>query len=456
MDVHLKTRLMTLALVGLLIGSAKESLGQFPGGGGQFRPSNSVSPSNPASQSVTQFGNTGFASKTANDAPFAGSQTTKINWVDGKNIQQAMQMAIQQNKPLMLHFWNERCKPCMALEQFVFPNPLLAQAINSQFIPVKVNTTETPEIHQKYKVSRWPWDVFVSPSGAKLLDRASPNNASQYTQNVNSVAKMHRNFMKFATASNPTGAPNNLKTSTTNQFGTQANFQANGGFKTGQAASAGGSRHPNGIAGDSLGQNPVHFNSQANTIQFNHQQKSAGGTSVANKFFPGNQKQSAQNRVAQNQVQVAGGQLPQGGKSVVNNSGPPASVSKPPSIGLEGYCPVTLLKEIRKVPGSKDWGCVHRGKLYFFANESYRRIFMKDPDRYAPVLAGYDVVIYRETGKLVEGKSIYGGFVGEKDNRLVFLFANEENKKKFISDKTDRYVEAARIATKNTSENWLR
>lgn len=94
--------------------------------------------------------------------------------------------------------------------------------------------------------------------------------------------------------------------------------------------------------------------------------------------------------------------------------------------------------------------------MYFFVNESYRDIFMKDPDRYAPVLGGYDVVIYRETGKLVEGKTVHGGFLGTGDNKVIFLFANEENKQKFKFDREGQYIQAARMATRNAGENWLR
>lgn len=329
----------------------------------------------------------------------------------------------------MLHFWNEKCQPCLALEQFVFPNPQLAQAINSQFIPVKVNTLATPEIHRKYNVTRWPWDVFISPNGLELSRRQAPNNASQYTQYVNSVAQMQQSFTKLTARPGSGGSDTKSKNDLSNPNPNQASTVAGNQSPNGQqfvSNSSFSSQQTKGQMGTAGGTNPVNYQGQSNTINF---QGSPGPAKVANKFFKNSQNR--QSGTAQTQDQQY-------------------------SIGLEGYCPVTMLKEIKKVLGSKEYGCVHRGKLYFFANQSYRDIFMKDPDQYAPVLAGYDVVIYRETGKLVEGKTEFGGFVGQKGNRVVFLFASKDNKDKFINDKQGRYVETARIATKNTKETWLR
>lgn len=409
--------------------SAQNCLGQFSGG--TFQPNSGVNNARStllqsSAQSPTGFqqqsqfgGDSRFQARTQNDTSFAGSQTAKINWIDGRNINSAFQLAARENKPVMLHFWNERCGPCMALEQYVFPNPLLAQAINSQFVCVKVNTMQTPEIHKKYGVTRWPWDVFVSANGMKLSERASIQNASQYTQYVNSVAKIHQNFMNLA-ANDANSAVTQATNTTVETRGANsfASANSNTGFTTSTAPPTNSNVQSNSFA-------PSGPNATANSgssIEFqNHQ----GPARVQNRFFA-NQENKDQAR------------------------------GDTPPVGLEGYCPVSMLRETRKVTGSKDWGCIHRGRLYFFANQAYRDIFMKDPDRYAPVLAGYDVVIFRDSGKLVEGKTEFGGFVGQNENRVVFLFANEENKKKFIADKQQRYVQAAKVATKNSRENWLR
>lgn len=72
---------------------------------------------------------------------------------------------------------------------------------------------------------------------------------------------------------------------------------------------------------------------------------------------------------------------------------------------------------------------------------------MNSPDRFAPVLAGYDVVEYRETGRLIEGKNSIGIFAGDANSRQVYRFASKENMQKFKND-SGRYNDAVRTAMK--------
>ncbi|MEC9092747.1 MAG: thioredoxin family protein [Planctomycetota bacterium] len=418
MDVKFKPWVVLLIVPAFALPLNPVAWGQSPVRGGAFQPASSTTGPNSSTRSnqsnlplpVASQSSTGIV-QTAN------SQSAKINWIDGKQLAQALKQAAQENKPLVLHFWNERCRPCLALEQFVFPNPILVQAINSQFIAVKINTLETPDIPKTYGVTRWPWDLYLSSQGVKLLERASPNNVSQYTQSLNSVAKMHGNFMKSAQVSNASPLPQK-PFEITPVLSTQPDMQSFQSPRSGQSL----------VPESPINPPSVQVARQPETTP-THQAQAP--QTVNNEFY----------------------------KPQPSNSGAANDDLKPvplPPIGLEGFCPVSLLKETRKIAGSQDWGCIHRGKIYFFTNQVNRDTFLKTPDRYAPVLAGYDVVIYEETGKLVEGKSEFGGFVGTKANRVVFLFASEENKNKFIKDETGRYIEAARVATNHTNENWLR
>ena len=407
--------ILSACVVSLSLGAS--AFGQQSISGPFFGSSNRVAPpsgSPPQAGSSNRFHSSStFQPKTVNQAPFAQDRTPTIQWIEGQHLDRAMKIAMQLNKPLMLHFWNERCAPCMQLEKFVFPNPLLAQAINSQFVPVKVNTMKTPEIHKRFGVSSWPHDVFLAPGGAMLMNRKSPSNAAAYTAQVNSVFKIHQNFSRLASTSPQNG---NLQTS--------PNPQPGGSRLLTNDNSLPGNPPPNPLGLAQPKSSTPQVESRAN------------------------QQRTVENRYVQQPGVETANSTRTGNVGTENPQLPP--------LGLEGYCPVTLLREIRKVPGSREWGCIHRGKLYFFTNQSYREIFLKNPDRYAPVLAGYDVVIFRDSGQLVEGKSIYGGFVGEGENRLVFLFSSLENKQKFIGDKSGRYLEAARLATRNRAENWLR
>lgn len=358
---------------------------------------------NPAANSGTTF-SSGFRGsnyqppsgslKTADQSSFATTTTQKISWIDGSEFSRAVKIAQQTGKPLLLHFWNEHCAPCMRLEQAVFPNPQVVQAINSQFIPVKVNTIATPELHRTYGVSQWPWDVFVTPGGKSFLNRKSPDSAQAYIQHLNSAANLQRNFSKFASATKPSEPA---------------------------LGSAGGA--PSSVT------QMVANNLQAPPSTVNSPKMYGGGNSappstVRNQFY--NKSNPAPANVA--------------------------STAKYP-VGLEGKCPVSLTKDKEWISGNSQFGCNHRGRLYFFRTKEYRDLFMSDPDRFAPVLAGFDVVEFRESGKLIDGKNKIGIFAGMGSDKRVYRFSSKKNLEMFQAD-SGRYTEAVRIARQNADAKY--
>ncbi len=108
-----------------------------------------------------------------------------------------------------------------------------------------------------------------------------------------------------------------------------------------------------------------------------------------------------------------------------------------PPLALEGYCPVNLAEKERWVLGNRRWGARHEGRTYLFAGPEEQQKFLADPERYAPVFGGRDIVRAVETGTLVDGRREYGGwFAGQ-----IYLFDSEENYRRFTQD-PQRYVQA--------------
>lgn len=108
-----------------------------------------------------------------------------------------------------------------------------------------------------------------------------------------------------------------------------------------------------------------------------------------------------------------------------------------PPLGLEGYCPVSLTDKRRWVLGNRRWGVRHEGRTYLFAGPEEQRKFLANPDRYAPVLSGYDVVQLVDGTRLVEGRREHGAWFGGR----VYLFADEDSFQKFSADPY-RYINA--------------
>ena len=127
--------------------------------------------------------------------------------------------------------------------------------------------------------------------------------------------------------------------------------------------------------------------------------------------------------------------------------GPPASVAQLPAapaksepvVGLDGYCPVTLVEQEKWVKGDTKWGANHRGRLYFFISPEAQQRFLENFDKYAPALSGYDAVHYTEHGTLVDGKRAHGVFYRGQ----IFLFADEAALEQFWTA-PERYATTVR------------
>ncbi|NBV47382.1 MAG: hypothetical protein EBR86_17535, partial [Planctomycetia bacterium] len=119
--------------------------------------------------------------------------------------------------------------------------------------------------------------------------------------------------------------------------------------------------------------------------------------------------------------------------------GPTDSSASSMPVGLDGYCPVTLLDRGVWAEGRAQWGVRHRGRTYLFAGQAEQQAFLAAPDRYAPGLSGDDPVLALDTGRQVQGQRRYGVTYQSR----MYLFSSPETRATFAAD-PQRYT--ARVA----------
>jgi len=140
------------------------------------------------------------------------------------------------------------------------------------------------------------------------------------------------------------------------------------------------------------------------------------------------------------------GSRPTDSQKLAENIKPSAN----PPFGLDGFCPVQLVENSRWQAGKKAWGAIHRGRTYLFAGVEERRRFLAAPDRYAPVSSGGDVVLFLEEGRSEPGYREHGlQFDGH-----VYLFADESTLDKFRSNPryyADHALQALRPAAQTAA-----
>ena len=108
-----------------------------------------------------------------------------IQW--GSNLQQAQALSRQTGKPILLHFYSDTCPPCRMMEANTFPNPSVVEAIQSSFIPVKLNTRHYPHEAKMFNIQAVPTDIILSPDGRMLQMAQGGQDASRYTQFLGTV-----------------------------------------------------------------------------------------------------------------------------------------------------------------------------------------------------------------------------------------------------------------------------
>ncbi|MGF1581022.1 MAG: hypothetical protein ACFCD0_16785 [Gemmataceae bacterium] len=113
---------------------------------------------------------------------------------------------------------------------------------------------------------------------------------------------------------------------------------------------------------------------------------------------------------------------------VLAGSASNANAQTKKDVGLEGYCPVCILKAKKWVPGNSQYQSTYDNKTYYFPGAKEKQIFDNDPTSYVPALGGDCTVCYEKIGKRVPGKVKYGAFY----NNRVFLFPGAKEQGVFL------------------------
>jgi YHS domain-containing protein len=108
---------------------------------------------------------------------------------------------------------------------------------------------------------------------------------------------------------------------------------------------------------------------------------------------------------------------------------------------LDGYCPVAYAAMGKAVKGNPELAVEHEGRTYFMANGKAKKMFSKNPDKYAVAYDGWCATGVAHSMKVRSDPE----FFVVRDGK-TYLFSNAEAKMMFEKDA------AATIA--KAGENW--
>ncbi|ADB17844.1 hypothetical protein Psta_3180 [Pirellula staleyi DSM 6068] len=111
----------------------------------------------------------------------------QIRWT--ADFRQACEMAAEQRRLVLLHFYSDDCPPCVKLDRNVFSQADVATAIDRNYVAVKVHVKQNPQLAMRYQIRQWPTDVIVSPSGLEVFRTVSPQSPRDYIALMEQVAQ---------------------------------------------------------------------------------------------------------------------------------------------------------------------------------------------------------------------------------------------------------------------------
>ncbi|EDM24015.1 DUF255 domain-containing protein [Caminibacter mediatlanticus TB-2] len=96
---------------------------------------------------------------------FAFEWSGKVNWAMSYDL--AKQIALKENKLIMVDIALTNCPPCRYLAKNVYTNDEVANYINKNFLPLfyLADKDELPPIVQNYFTGSTPTILFLKPSG---------------------------------------------------------------------------------------------------------------------------------------------------------------------------------------------------------------------------------------------------------------------------------------------------
>ena len=403
----------------------------------------------------------------------------------------AKRVAGQTGRLVLIHFWDDGCRPCQIMDRDVFSRADIAAAIDRDFVAVKVNRSHFPASASQYGVSAVPADVIITPQGQMIERHVGGVAAAEYMSRLTQIASTWRRSSAIPRyAQNP--APQGPAEPSFNARPPQqvaggvpyARQPAVTGPANGFAARANQRQVP--VPPSMAGRYPDGSTAADQNRQFASRQPEPPASNYGREAFQpvesayspplagnggaplrsdpvqapyppqqppytGPQTSSSVGSLTPNDQES---QLAQRRPSPYESNRQPAPVDEPaigipagnPPVALDGFCPVQLTEKKRWVLGNRRWGLRHEGRTYLFAGPDEQRRFNENPDAYAPVMSGNDVVLLVNGGQTAPGRRECGAwFMGR-----MFLFSDETSFQRF-QENPDYYAAAVEESVSNVA-----
>ena len=411
----------------------------------------------------------GLLSVTLANFGFA-KDSSEIAW--SEDLVATMELAQRTGKPVLVHFYGDHCPPCRMLEKKAFKDPQLIQAIGEHVLAVRINAERDTKIAARFRVNRWPTDVYLHPNGDEIYRNISAQDPAAYERTVMKVAEKNQRLIGQLKSKpfEPTRSDlmaaelkaAELKAAVPANEAMESNKDVRVSLASSQSTTAPASSP---VVASLKGPARVRLSEAAISsvdtadVAINYQRPLPSPPSVSLQDQQSLVVEAPVPSVEVPSVEVplpAAPSLPQTTEpqttepqtaepQTTEQIAQPTKVepSLPTAVAMGGFCPVSLAMAIEAsktgatsspawVQGHGDFAVRHRGRVYHCVSEEALSKFLESPDLYAPVLSGCDLVEYSKSGKWIDGDCRFG-FI-DKETGRIFLFSSSLNCQEFAQN----------------------
>ncbi len=339
-------------------------------------------------------------------------------------LESAKKVAAQTNRLVLIHFTAPWCEACRRMERDVFSNANVGNDLQANFVPVKINADHFPNTARRLGVTALPTTIIMTPSGQPLSTIRGRRDAAQYVSGLNQIAATSRQQI----ARNRPQPPADIPIPNVNVISPAPPAEQPPAAVSTEPVAGGRyadyfKRRPPVVAQTA----PRYGDPRAVAAPVGQPVMGSGGAQLQALVQP-----PIQQHLAPPVVGMAGSP-----NMAQQPPGPPVAAEQGnnPPLCLEGFCAVSLFATMENpnaekkgwVLGDRRWGAIHRGRTYLFAGPEQQKQFLGNPDRYAPVMSGNDVVMSVDQGQTVAGQRKFGAIFGNR----IYLFASKDSLLKF-------------------------
>ncbi len=117
------------------------------------------------------------------------NRANEIRWMHWEA--EAFARAAAEDRPILLSISAVWCHWCHVMDETTYSDPGVIDAINSGFVPVRVDNDRRPDVNARYNMGGWPTTAFLTPDG-RTLTGATYLPAPQMRRALDEVARFYR------------------------------------------------------------------------------------------------------------------------------------------------------------------------------------------------------------------------------------------------------------------------